>query len=101
FLVQIVDDVPRPASYPARAIDRVATIIARAGGFGPNASKRRIEIRRRNGAVIRADLLLYTLTGNVKYNPYLLDGDVVRVPFEELGASIGGAVNRPGHYELI
>lgn len=101
FLVQVVDDVVRPASYPARAIDRVASIISRAGGFGPDASKRRVEIRRRDGTVLRADLLLYTLTGDVKHNPYLLDGDVVRVPFADLAASIEGAVHRPGRYELI
>jgi protein involved in polysaccharide export with SLBB domain len=101
FLVQVVDDVARPASYPARAIDRVAALIAKAGGFGPNASKRRVEIRRRDGTVLTADLLLYTLTGDLKFNPYLLDGDVVRVPFEELAATIGGAVNRPGRYELV
>src|SRR5205807_1337658 len=58
-------------------------------------------IRRRDGTLIRADLLLFTLTGDVKYNPHLLDGDVVRVPFEELAASIDGAVNRPGRYELV
>ncbi len=101
FLVQVVDDVAHPGSYPARAIDRVATLIARAGGFGPNASKRRIEIRRRGGEVLHADLLLYAFTGDVKHNPYLLDGDVVRVPFEDLAASIDGAVNRPGRYELV
>jgi protein involved in polysaccharide export with SLBB domain len=101
FLVQVVDDVARPGSYPSRAIDRVATLIARAGGLGPNASRRRIEIRRAGGAVLRADLLLYTLTGDLKHNPYLLDGDVVRVPFEDLAATIDGAVNRPGRYELV
>jgi protein involved in polysaccharide export with SLBB domain len=37
----------------------------------------------------------------VKHNPFLRDGDVVRVPFEELAATIGGAVNRPGRYELV
>jgi len=101
FLVQVVDDVVRPASYPARAVERVATLINRAGGFGPNASKRRVEIRRRDGQVLRVDLLLYALTGDVKHNPHLLDGDVVRVPFEELTATVDGAVNRPGRYELI
>lgn len=100
FLVQVVDDVKQPGSYPARAVDRVAALIDRAGGFGPRASHRRIEIRRRDGKVLQADLLLYALTGDVKHNPYLLDGDVIRVPFEELAASIDGAVNRPGRYEL-
>jgi len=100
FLVQVVDDVVHPGSYAARAIDRVAAIIARAGGFGPNASKRRVEITRRDGSTARADLLIYMLTGDVAYNPYLLDGDVVRIPFEELAATVSGAVNRSGRFEL-
>jgi polysaccharide biosynthesis/export protein len=101
FLVQVVDAVASAGSYPARGIDRVASVIARAGGFATGASKRRIEIRRRCGEVVHADLLLYALTGDVKHNPFVLDGDVVRVPFEDLAASISGAVNRPGRYELV
>jgi protein involved in polysaccharide export with SLBB domain len=101
FLVQVADDVATPGSYPVRATDRVATVINRAGGFGANASRRRVEIRRRDGTVLRADLQLYALTGDVRHNPHLLDGDVVRVPFEEIAAVAGGAVNRPGRYELV
>jgi protein involved in polysaccharide export with SLBB domain len=101
FLVQVVDDVARPGSYSAKAIDRVATLINRAGGFGPNASRRRIEVKRRDGTVVTADLLLYSITGDVKHNPYVLDGDAIRVPFQSLVASIYGAVNRPGRYELV
>jgi protein involved in polysaccharide export with SLBB domain len=101
FLVQVVNAVVHPGSYSARAVDRVASLISHGGGFLPDSSKRRIEIRRRDGTVVAADLLLYDLTGDVKYNPYLLDGDVVRVPYQELSASIGGGVNRPGRYELI
>ena len=51
--------------------------------------------------MLNADLLLYQLSGDVKHNPYVLDGDVVRVPYEELAATIDGAVNRPGRYELV
>ena len=101
FLVQVVDDVARPGSYPARAIERVSTLIQRAGGFGPNASRRRIEVKRRDGTVIVADLLLYSITGDVKHNPHVLDGDAIRVPFQSLVATISGAVNRPGRYELV
>jgi protein involved in polysaccharide export with SLBB domain len=101
FLVQVVDAVGKPSSYPARAIDRVATVVMRAGGILPNGSRRRIEIRRRDGVTITADLLLYALTGDVKHNPYVLDGDVVRVPYQTLVATIEGAVNRPGRYELV
>ena len=101
FLVQVVDAVARPGPQPARALSRVSTVIAQAGGIGPGSSMRRIEIQRRDGTVLRPDLLLYTLTGDVKYNPFVLDGDVVRVPFRTLVASIAGAVNRPGNYELV
>ena len=101
FIVQVVDDVVKPGPQPAKALDRVSTVIARAGGLGPNGSQRRIEIRRLDGTVLRADLLLYSLTGDVKHNPFVLDGDVVRVPFQNLVASIGGAVNRPGTFELV
>ncbi len=101
FLVQLVTAVKQPGSYRASAIDRVATVVERAGGLAPRASQRRIEIRRRDGATLQADLVLYALTGDVKHNPYLLDGDVIHVPFEEVAASIDGAVNRPGRYELV
>jgi polysaccharide biosynthesis/export protein len=101
FLVQVVDAVERAGSYPAKPIERVSTVIGRAGGFARNASKRRVEIRRRDGKVLVADLLQYTFTGDVKFNPLVMDGDVVRVPFEELAAGVAGAVNRPGRYELV
>ncbi len=101
FIVQVVDDVATPGPQPAKALDRVSTVIARAGGLGPSGSQRRIEIQRSDGSVLRADLLLYTITGDVKHNPFVLDGDVVRVPFQTLVATVGGAVNRPGSYELV
>jgi protein involved in polysaccharide export with SLBB domain len=101
FLVQVADVVVRPGPQQAKAIDRVSAVIARAGGFAPGASTRRVEIRRRDGTVTRADLLAYAHTGDVKHNPFVLDGDVVRVPFEQLAATIRGAVNRPGRYELV
>jgi polysaccharide biosynthesis/export protein len=43
----------------------------------------------------------YELTGTVAYNPFLLDGDVISVPFASPVVSIHGAVRRPGHYELV
>lgn len=100
FLVQVVGAVVRPGSYPARATERVASVIAKAGGLQPNGSRRRIDIERRGDGHIASDLLLYEIAGDVKHNPFLLDGDVVRVPYQDLVANIGGAVNRPGRYEL-
>jgi protein involved in polysaccharide export with SLBB domain len=101
FVVQVADAVARPGAHAARATDRVSTLLDRAGGLLPTASRRRIELRRRDGTVVRADLLRYGRTGDTSENPYLLDGDVVRVPFEELLVGVAGAVNRPGRYELV
>jgi protein involved in polysaccharide export with SLBB domain len=101
FLVHVVENVVRPGMYVAKAVDHVSTVLDRAGGRLPGASQRRIVIQRRDGTQVPVDLLLYSLTGDTRYNPQLRDGDVVRVPFEDLVATISGAVRRPGSFELI
>src|SRR6266446_4860630 len=101
FLVHVVEDVPHPGLYTARPVERASNVIARAGGIPINGSKRRISIRHRDGSTATVDLLLYNLTGDTKHNPYLMDGDLIRVPFEDVAVTVTGAVNRPGRYELI
>src|SRR5207237_88717 len=76
FVVQVVDQVTHPGSYTARAVERVATIVGKAGGFTGVGSKRRIQITRRDGTAFRADLIQFAVSGDVKHNPYLLDGDI-------------------------
>ncbi len=99
FLVHVVDYVKQPGSYAAHSLERVSSVLARAGGV--TGSRRRIAIRRRDGTQIAADLLLYELTGDTAQNPYLLDGDVVTVPPADVVVSIAGPVRRPGDYELV
>lgn len=68
------------------------------------ASKRNIRVTRRDGSVLRADILRYQVTGVKRYNPYLLDGDVIYVPIreEDVGVvGIYGAVKSPGLYEYV
>ncbi|MFT3913798.1 MAG: SLBB domain-containing protein [Anaeromyxobacteraceae bacterium] len=101
FLVQVVDNVEKPGTYPARAVDRVSIAVAAAGGWGPRPSKRAVELRRRDGTRRELDLLRFEQTGDLEQNPYLLDGDIVRVRFEKVAVTIAGGVNRPGRYELI
>jgi len=70
-----------------------------------NISSRNILLYRRDGTTvdtIRVDLLKYYATGEAKYNPFVLDGDVIFVPRKDIGknfVSIYGAVNQPGIYE--
>src|SRR5207245_9219104 len=101
FVVHVVENVPQPGMYTARPVERASSVITRAGGITGTASKRRINIQHRDGSRTTVDLLLYNLTGDTKYNPYLMDGDLARVPFEELAVPVGGAVRRPGRYALV
>src|SRR6185295_19177336 len=101
FLVHVVENIPHPGLYAARPVERASVVIARAGGITGNASKRRISIQRRDGSAATVDPVLYNLTGETKYNPYVSDGDLIRVPFEDVSVSVDGAVWRPGRYELV
>jgi protein involved in polysaccharide export with SLBB domain len=99
FVVHVVDNVKQPGTYTSRAIDRVSAVIARAGVT--TGSRRRIAIKHRAGTTSTADLVRYELTGDIAYNPFLLDGDVISVPFASPVVAISGAVRRPGQYELV
>jgi polysaccharide biosynthesis/export protein len=125
FLVHLVGAVVKPGVIQANATERLSRILDRAGGIretdrptqtretadariqvgtevrGRNGSLRRIEIRRRDGKVLTADLQRYYLTGEKASNPYVLDGDVIRVPYEDVAVIVTGGVNRPGRYELV
>jgi protein involved in polysaccharide export with SLBB domain len=99
FVVHVVDNVKQPGSYTSRALERVSTVIAKAGIA--NGSRRRIAIKHHDGTKGLADLVRYELTGDVIYNPFLLDGDVISVPFASPVVTINGAVRRAGSYELV
>lgn len=98
FLVHVVGYVAKPGAYVSSPIERVAELLTRAGGV--SGSRRRIEIRRRNGERIQADLLLYEANGDLTLDPSLMDGDVISVPYPRVSVTIAGAVKRPGRYEV-
>ncbi len=98
FIVHLVSNVKQPGSYAATPLERVSTIIARAGGV--TGSRRKISIRHRDGSTTVADLVKYELQGDLTLNPFVLDGDVITVPTPGTMVSISGAVHRPGTYEL-
>jgi len=66
----------------------------------PEMSKRNIEIFR-NGKSIPVDLVKFGSTGIDNNNPYLQQGDVVRVPLKEHLVGIFGGIKIPGNYEFI
>ena len=100
FRVFVVGAVNVPGTYTATAVDRVSMLIDQAGGFSPGASRRNVAVKRRESAPVVADLLRFTIIGDLGANPYVQDGDVVVVPVRLDSVSVFGAVSVEGYYEL-
>lgn len=98
FLVHVVGFVPKPGVYTSNPVQRVGALLA---GALVTGSRRRIGIIHRDGSRSTADLVLYETTGDTRHNPFLMDGDVIDVPFIQVSVTIAGPVRRPGRYELI
>tara|TARA_Y100000588_G_scaffold382687_1_gene470662 strand:- start:1431 stop:3101 length:1671 start_codon:yes stop_codon:yes gene_type:complete len=109
FPINVIGEVQFPGAYNVRGVEHVSELILRAGGLldesRGRASVRNIKILRRtaegevSGPARRADLLLWNLTGDPRYNPYVLDGDQIFVPVKGDSISIAGGVHLPGNYE--
>lgn len=100
FQVHVLGEVQFPGVYIASPVQRVAGVIARAGGVTPIGSRRNITIVRRNGEVLPVDLVAYEVLGRLGRNPLLMEGDVVHVPAVEASVRLLGSVFRPGEIEL-
>ncbi|HBZ00269.1 MAG TPA: hypothetical protein DEO84_03005 [candidate division Zixibacteria bacterium] len=123
FKVYVGGAVVEPGAYPATAVTRASEVITLAGGFfdGPDAedktrmpssqyisswlrvsSKRNIEIHRRGGDTLYADVARLNLAGNPIFDPTLSDGDEIFVPLKEWNVNnygIFGAVKNQGYFE--
>jgi protein involved in polysaccharide export with SLBB domain len=95
----LTGDVAQPGSADVPAVHRVSEVLP-AQAFAPGASRRNIEIVRRSGETLIADLERFNRTGRDAHNPQLRDGDIVRVPSAKRFISIEGAVAHPGRLEL-
>jgi protein involved in polysaccharide export with SLBB domain len=80
FLVHVLGAVARPGAYLATPLTRVSDLLPRAGGALPNASLRRVEVRRASSVKLIADLIRATWLGDTGGDPRLVDGDTLFVP---------------------
>ncbi len=70
--------------------------------FQTQTSMRNIELKRKDGSVVKVDLYKYFMTGDGKYNPHFLEGDLLKIPKNQLDKNyitITGAVQLAGGYE--
>lgn len=70
--------------------------------FLTQMSLRNIELVRKNGAVKKVDIYKFFVSNNDDYNPFFLEGDLLRIPNTSLQnnyITIDGAVQLAGTYE--
>ena len=101
FGVYAVGNVVEVGMYRATAVSRASEIIARAGGVDEDGSLRRIRLLRVDETEVPVDLGLFLETGRLEHNPFVEAGDRIYVPPRGNLASISGAVEVPGEFEVI
>lgn len=100
FKVFVMGEVRHPGTQEVTGSARASEAIEGAGGVNPGGSRRSIQVVRRNGDTVVADLDRFEKTGDWDANPYLEDGDRLMAPslLEHMG--VFGAVARPNFYEF-
>lgn len=111
FPVNVIGEVRYPGAYMVEGAEQVSELISKAGGLleppEGRSSFRNIQIQKllENGAPEptgrSADLALWQASGDLAYNPFLLDGDQVYVPAMVDSVHISGDVRKPGNHEFI
>jgi protein involved in polysaccharide export with SLBB domain len=106
--VGLVGNVNRPAIYELKGETQVTDVLAMAGGVSPSGFLQRLQLERFRANTERVvqdfNLLDFTQRGQQSANPFLRDGDLVRVfpvdPRIYNAVTLEGPVKRPGTYEL-
>ena len=80
FWANITGAVKFPGGYQLAATQRLWDLVQLAGGTDGIADLTNIKIFKRNGDTITVDMTRYFADGDIDYNPYLFDGDVVFIP---------------------
>lgn len=93
-----------PSGLPLTSDDIKVPKIFTKPELDDQTSTRNVKVIRRNGDTLHVDIPKYYATLQDKYNPFLMDGDLIVVPNRALGTNfvrVGGAVNLPGEYEFV
>lgn len=99
FKVYVIGDVERPGAFEVNPVTRASEVVGKAGPH-ETASRRNLELRRRDGSTLRVDLQRFEHAGGMEGNPPLLDGDVLRVPRSTTFVEANGAFAMPARYEF-
>ncbi len=99
IVVFVTGEVQNPGAYNASPIERVSTIITRAGNLTPLGSKRNIKLIR-SDTIITVDLEKFETEGDIATNPFLESGDHIHIPTRIGSVIVKGAVFGRGEYRI-
>lgn len=116
FLIPV--DGLSPGTYPVTSLTRTSQLLSTVILDTLNVQKRiytetkfdiesqysfrNIELKRKDGSVVRVDIYKYFMTKEDKYNPTLKEGDLLKIPSTNMRTncvSVYGAVQLQGNYE--
>jgi len=100
FKVYVSGQVRSPGATAATPITRASELLTGRFELLPGASRRNVELHRRDGTTRRVDLDAFALLGDSGANPPLEDGDILVVPSAREYVYALGAFARPGRYEF-
>lgn len=99
FLVSVVGRVAAPGRYPLEEGDRVADLLAAAGGLSEAAADTG-ELVRADGTALTVDLRALTESGDAAANLALSPDDLLVVPEVRRRVTLAGAFTAPGRYDF-
>lgn len=99
YQIHLLGQVESPGTYRLNPSIRLDEAITKGGGIAERGSQRQVEVRR-DGKAHRYDLFRFLRFGDLRQNPFLLDNDVVFVPYAGNSVAIRGPVKSDGVYEL-
>ena len=99
YQIHLLGQVESPGTYRLSPTTRLDEAISKAGGITDMGSRRYIEVRRDN-RTLYYDLFKFQKFADLNQNPFLLDNDVVYVPYTKNNVAIYGPVKGGGMYEL-
>lgn len=98
--VNVVGEVTHPGTYVLSSFSTIFHALYMAGGIVEPGTLRSIQLVRDGEVVCTSDVYEFLLTGSLKNDMRLEEGDVILVSSYKSMVSVSGAVKRPMLYEL-
>lgn len=98
--VSLVGNIKSPSTFVLSSSSRLLDLIVISAGLTSTSDIRNILITSKDGNNKKYDLLRFLRLGDYSQNPYLTDGDIVKIDKVEKIISLFGQIKFTGNYEF-